>query len=178
MTCFRFALVASAVAVLLAANSDASAQDDNQPSLQTVTGKVARIIDGDSLRIVSDDDGQDVEVQLEGTDAPEFKQDYGQEATEVLKELIDTDKKIRVTWRTADNYGRILGHVHQDDKHINLEMVRRGASWHYKRYNKEEELAKAEEEARKAKRGLWKKADPVAPWDWRAKNRDSSENTK
>lgn len=155
-----------------------SAQDDKQPSVQTVTGKIARITDGDTLRIVSDNDGQDVEVQLEGTDAPEFKQDYGKEATEELKKMLHTDKPVKVTWRSADNFGRILGHVYQGDKHVNLEMIRRGASWHFKRYNKDEELAKAETEAREAKRGLWQQGDPTAPWDWRSKNRDSGETSR
>jgi len=31
-------------------------------------------------------------------------------------------------------------------------------------------LLKAQEEARKAKRGLWADEKPIAPWDWKSSN--------
>ena len=43
-----------------------------------------------------------------------------------------------------------------------------GLAWHYTRYSDDARLAAAEREARAARRGLWRDAAPVAPWDWRA----------
>src|SRR5690606_20767020 len=44
----------------------------------------------------------------------------------------------------------------------------------YAAYSNERELALAEQEARKARRGLWAAASPVAPWDFRASARSAS----
>ena len=132
---------------------------------ETVSGKVARIIDGDSI-LVTDSKSVEYEIQLEGIDAPELKQDFGKESTEGLSKLLK-DKTVRITWKSKDNFERLLAQVYEGDKHINMEMIKSGMAWHFKRYNKDEELAKAETVAREAKKGLWAKESPVAPWDFR-----------
>lgn len=50
-------------------------------------------------------------------------------------------------------------------------MIEDGWAWHYKKYNDEARLAKLELSARKAKRGLWADANPLAPWDFRARKK-------
>jgi micrococcal nuclease len=63
--------------------------------------------------------------------------------------------------------------VFVDDLDVNLELVRRGLAWWYRQYSpKDKELAPAEEEARKAKRGLWADAKPIPPWEWRKGRRE------
>lgn len=138
---------------------------------QEMTAPVKRVIDGDSI-LVSDpiDSSKELEVQLEGIDAPELKQDFGKEASIGLSKVIDK-KNVRITWKSKDNYGRLLGQVYLEKLHVNSEMLKQGLAWHFKRYNKSEELAKMEDEARAAKRGLWAKELPVAPWDYRRENR-------
>jgi endonuclease YncB( thermonuclease family) len=55
----------------------------------------------------------------------------------------------------------------------NLEQIKAGMAWHYKKYQKDQsiedrvEYARAEDEARAGKRGLWLDSEPVAPWDFR-----------
>lgn len=136
---------------------------------ESVEGKVTRIIDGDSI-LVTDSKSVEYEVQLEGIDAPEFKQEFGKEATDGLSKLIQ-DKTVRITWKEKDNFERLLAQVYDGDKHINIEMIKSGMAWHFKRYNKDEELAKAETVAREAKKGLWAKGSPIAPWDYRKANK-------
>ena len=46
-------------------------------------------------------------------------------------------------------------------------------AWHYKEYSKSKELAVAEDEARKAKKGLWTDKEPVPPWEYRKKEREA-----
>lgn len=59
------------------------------------------------------------------------------------------------------------------DTDVNLELFRRGLAWWYRHYApKDKELARAEEEARKAKRGLWADAKPIPPWEWRNGRRE------
>ena len=136
---------------------------------ETVDGKVTRIIDGDSI-LVTDSKSVEYEVQLEGIDAPEIKQDFGKESTEGLSKLLK-DKTVRITWKSKDNFERLLAQVYDGDKHINMEMIKTGMAWHFKRYNQDEELAKAETAAKEAKKGLWAKESPVAPWDYRKENK-------
>lgn len=152
-----------AVCVLfLAAISPVSADD-------TVEGKVTRIIDGDSI-LVTDSKSVEYEVQLEGIDAPELKQDFGKESTEGLTKLLK-GKTVRLTWKSKDNFDRLLAQVYDGEKHINMEMIKSGMAWHFKRYNKDETLGKAESEAKEAKKGLWAIESPLAPWDYRKENK-------
>lgn len=48
-------------------------------------------------------------------------------------------------------------------------MVRRGAAWVYRKYAKDQNLYVLEDEARAAKRGLWRlpEVQRVPPWEWR-----------
>jgi len=132
-------------------------------------GKVKKIIDGDSILVVDAKD-LEYEVQLEGIDAPELKQEFGKESSEGLSKMLK-DKPLKITWKMKDQYDRLLGQVYVDDLHINIEMLRSGMAWHFKRFNKSEELAKAETEAKDAKKGLWGTNSPMAPWDYRKENK-------
>ena len=145
------------------------ADDSKDQSEKEMTGKVKKVIDGDSL-IVIDSDNKEQELQLEGIDAPEAKQAYGKDATKALDKLV-AGKEVKVKWKSRDNFDRILGHVYVGDQFVNLEMIKIGAAWHFKRYNKDEEFAKAEEKAREVKLGLWNENEPVAPWDFRKNNK-------
>jgi endonuclease YncB( thermonuclease family) len=64
----------------------------------------------------------------------------------------------------------------------NLTQVHRGFAWHYKAYEREQvavdrsAYAEAENEAKAAQRGLWRDAEPVAPWDYRKAKRGDQEN--
>lgn len=136
---------------------------------ESVEGKVTRVIDGDSI-LVTDAKSVEYEVQLEGIDAPELKQDFGKESTEGLTKLLK-GKTVRLTWKSKDNFERLLAQVYDGEKHINMEMIKSGMAWHFKRYNKDESLAKAETEAKESKKGLWALESPVAPWDYRKENK-------
>ncbi len=132
---------------------------------ETVECKVTRVIDGDSLLVTDSKEGE-YEVQLEGIDAPEAKQEFGKESAEALEKMV-AGKSIKLTWKSKDNFGRPLAQVNDGEKHVNTEMLRAGMAWHFKKYNKDESLAKVENEAKAAKKGLWAKESPVAPWDYR-----------
>lgn len=136
---------------------------------ETMEAKVKRVIDGDSILVVDGND-MEFEAQLEGIDAPEMKQEFGKESLEALTKMLK-DQKVKLTWKSKDAYDRLLAQVYVEDKHINVEMLRSGMAWHFKRYNKSEELAKIELEAKQAKKGLWAKESPVAPWDYRKENK-------
>ena len=78
-----------------------------------------------------------------------------------------------VIYYKTDQYGRLVGKILIDGRDINLEQVKAGMAWHYKEYEREqtpadrELYAKAEDEARKARRGLWVDPEPIEPSQFR-----------
>ena len=72
-----------------------------------------------------------------------------------------------VEWKENDTYGRTLGKVRQDGVDVNLQMVKDGMAWHYKKYSKSSELSGAEAEAKAGKKGLWADPSPMPPWEFR-----------
>ncbi|MFM8188744.1 MAG: thermonuclease family protein [Pirellula sp.] len=136
---------------------------------EEITAKVIKVIDGDSIKVRTAA-GKEYEIQIEGTDAPELKQEYGKESSEALKKMV-FDSDVRVSWKKKDNFDRPLAQVYRGDKHVNAEMISSGNAWHFKRYNQSQALADLEIQAKKEKKGLWKLENPIAPWDYRKENR-------
>lgn len=147
-----------------------SAPAETEAKQEEMQGIVEKVIDGDSIKIREDGQDQIHEIQIEGTDAPEANQPYGKESADALRKWV-LERKVRITWTKKDNFGRRLAQVYVGDEHINQRMIRDGNAWHFKRYNQSKELAELEEQARKAKRGLWGTDNPQAPWDYRKENR-------
>jgi len=135
-----------------------------------VTWKVVGVSDGDTLTAL-DDDNKQHKVRLHGIDAPEIGQPFGTKSREALGRLA-MKKMATLHLHGRDRYGRDLARVEVDGRDVNLELVKDGLAWHYVRYDKSPELASAEREAREAKRGVWADDEAVAPWEWRATERD------
>ena len=136
-----------------------------------IRAKVVSVADGDTVTVLDAEKVQH-KIRLSGIDAPEKGQAFGAKSKERLSEKIG-EKEVVVKWKQKDRYGRVLGEIYLGDRHINLEMVQDGLAWHYKQYSKSKELAQAEDEARKAKKGLWadKDKEPVPPWEYRKMDR-------
>lgn len=137
----------------------------NQLQAETLAGKVVGVHDGDTITLLSPDKKQE-KIRLDAIDAPELHQDWGDRAKQALSAKV-FGKSATVEYKQRDRYGRIIGKVLCDGRDINLEMVKDGMAWHYKQYNKENIFARAEEDARAAKLGLWAGKNPVAPWEFR-----------
>ena len=135
-------------------------------------GKVVSIADGDTITVLDAEKVQH-KIRLQGIDAPEKKQAFGAKSKERMSEKVGGEEVV-VQWKEKDRYGRILGEVMLDKRHINLEMVQDGLAWHYTNYSKSKELAKAEAEARMGKKGLWVDKEPVPPWEFRKTEREKS----
>ena len=139
---------------------------------EELRGKVVSIADGDTIT-VQDADKVQHKIRLQGIDAPEKKQAFGTKSKERMSEKVGGEEVV-VQWKEKDRYGRILGEVMLDKRHINLEMVQDGMAWHYTTYSKSKELTKAEAEARMGKKGLWVDKEPVPPWEFRKTEREKS----
>lgn len=135
-----------------------------QATQQTITGKVVHVTDGDTVIVQS---GQiKTIIRLDGIDAPESDQQKGKESAGKLQELV-LDKEVSVSFSEKDKYGRTIGRIYVEDTWVNLEMVKSGYAWHYKKYSKDETLAEAEKAARKNEVGVWEDDKPVPPWRFR-----------
>jgi endonuclease YncB( thermonuclease family) len=128
-------------------------------------GTVISVTDGDSITVLKEDKTS-IKIRLEGIDCPETKQDFGTKAKQATSQLC-FGKKVRVVKTGEDRYKRTLAMVYVGDLCVNEELIRQGMAWHYKKYNKNPELARLENEARAAKIGLWSMDNAVAPWEFR-----------
>jgi endonuclease YncB( thermonuclease family) len=138
---------------------------------QTLTGRVVRIADGDTVTVLDATNTQH-RIRLQGIDAPESHQAFGTQSKKSLSDMI-FDKDVSVLYDKTDQYGRLVGTILLNGKDINLEQVKAGMAWHYKEYEREQSpedrelYARAEDEARSARRGLWVDANPVEPGEFR-----------
>lgn len=137
----------------------------------TLNGLIVGVTDGDTVTLLDKAQVQH-KIRLAGIDAPEKKQAFGMRSKENLSDLV-FNRQVTVETGKTDRYGREVGVVFVSGKDANLEQVRQGLAWHYKAYQKEQSetdkalYAHAEVEARAAKRGLWRDAEPVPPWEFR-----------
>ena len=131
------------------------------------TGTVARVIDGDTLRLGNGD-----KVRLIGVDTPETVHPnkpvecFGKEAAEFTRKFISGEEvtleyeySSGVSGNLRDKYGRLLAYVYRkrDNADLNAELVRQGYAHAYVSYpfSRMEEFRRYEREAREAGRGLW-----------------------
>ncbi|WP_051305817.1 thermonuclease family protein [Desulfogranum mediterraneum] len=131
-------------------------------------GYVLKVLDGDSLQIKRGN--RIYEIRLYGIDAPEYRQAYGQQARSYTSALT-LKKTVTVLPRDVDRYGRTVALVKSRGRLVNRELVRKGLAWVYPRYCRERKLCakldKDQQQARKARRGLWRGEHPQPPWQWK-----------
>jgi micrococcal nuclease len=139
-----------------------------------LTYRVVGVMDGDTIEVLRDNETR--RVRLHGVDCPEHNQPFGQRAKQFTSELA-FGQDVTLEVRDTDQYGRLVAEVFlEDGRSLNLELVRAGLAWHYKRYSKDPKLAAAELAAREAKLGLWSHGHPVPPWEWRREEREKRQN--
>jgi endonuclease YncB( thermonuclease family) len=144
-----------------------------QAQADTLVGIVSRVADGDTVTVLDSTKTQH-KIRLVGIDAPESKQAFGQVSKQSLADQV-AGQTVTVEWDKVDRYGRILGKVLLRGEDVNLKQIQRGLAWHYKAYEREQSIidraayATAENEAKAAKKGLWREAGALPPWEFRRK---------
>jgi len=168
--------------------SDYVIPDDIDLSIQerfadrTLLGKVVGVHDGDTATVL-DANKQQWKIRFNGIDAPELKMDFGNKSKQNLSDMI-FGKEVKVVYNKFDKYGRTVGTVFINGMDVNLEQIKAGFAWHYKKYEEEQNekdrkiYAEAEIAARDAKKGLWQMPNPTAPWDYRAQQKAKQEENR
>ena len=139
---------------------------------------VTHVADGDTLTVRPPGGGEETRVRLIGIDAPELNsRDGGRpdhwaaDARDYLRRRAD-DKHVTLRLEqtdTRDRYRRLLAYVYVGDSHnLNLDLVRDGHAYADRRFphSMRAQFERAESEARRAKRGLWKDVEEsqMPPW--------------
>lgn len=136
-----------------------------------ITGKVVGVHDGDTATVL-DAEKRQYKFRFNGIDAPELKMDFGQKSKQNLSDMI-FGKEVTVIFSKVDKYGRYVGNIFIDGKDVNLEQIKVGLAWHYKKYAGEQTekdrlaYSDAETKAKEAKLGLWAQLNPTPPWEYR-----------
>jgi endonuclease YncB( thermonuclease family) len=128
----------------------------------------AKVIDGDTVVVAEQ------LVRLHGIDAPELDKTFrwrgqqlvcGTMSLAALEALI-AGVEVRCQIIERDRHGRLVAKVYSPNGvDIGRRLVSAGWAVAYRRYSKD--YVAAEDEARKAKRGMWR-GTFVRPWEWRA----------
>jgi micrococcal nuclease len=127
--------------------------------------RVETVHDGDTVTCL-DEQGRPQKIRLQGIDAPEHGQPYGDAARRGLAGKL-AGGRVRVDAGARDQHGRLLGTLWIDDRDINRELVAEGLAWVYGGFAPDEELLEVEATARRQRRGLWADEKPVEPRRWR-----------
>ena len=144
-----------------------------------LTGRVTGVSDGDTITILGSG-YREYKIRLNGIDAPEKGQAYGQASKESLSRMV-YGREVRVIWQKQDRYGRILGRVYVGETDVNLSQLSTGLAWYYRKYERDvpardrATFDQMEEQARRSRRGLWSMGTPTPPWDYRAASRGGGE---
>ncbi len=160
----------------------------------TFAAKVVAVVDGDTL-VVRDERARRHEIRIAGVDAPEIRQPYGVRSRARLAELV-YGKRVTVSWYKRDRYDRVLAHVWLDLMEpcnappcpraidVGHAQITAGLAWHDREHLDEQgaeervRYARAEQEARSKRAGLWAEASPVPPWRYRHRSQYSEDRQR
>jgi endonuclease YncB( thermonuclease family) len=150
-------------------SSLATARADELPA-SVLAGTVIKVRDGDSLVVdlaggPAGGAANTIEVRLHGADAPESDQPGGAQARDFLRRRV-LNRRVEIEPVDQDRYDRMVGVVYRDGANVNAALVAAGHAWAYRRFLADvpgaDDFCRLEDEARKARRGLW--AQPTDRW--------------
>lgn len=128
------------------------------PPLAAQMAWVSWVMDGDTVLLVPEGEGDPVRLRIQGIDAPESCQPGGQAARDALIALV-LRRSVRVEADGQDSYGRQLGRLWLAGQDVGAEMVRSGMAWAYGFRTGRGPYAALQREAQRERRGLFSAPD-------------------
>lgn len=136
-----------------------------------LTGKVSKVIDGDTIELLAKENPYNhitkLKIRLYGIDAPELKQAYGKEAKKYLSALIILKQEVSLIIENKDKYDRFVGTIFLKGQDINKEMVKNGYAHAYESFSNKYLTEQAD--AKMFKLGLWQDERVMSPSEFRRK---------
>ena len=130
---------------------------------------VSHVTDGDTVWVRPEHGGPALQVRIEGIDAPELCQAFGNESRDALAKFV-ARKHVTVIPQGADNYRRTIARLRLGDEDVGAWMVSRGYAWSYRFRKDPGPYAREEARAKRIHAGLWKFAGPESPRDFRVRH--------
>ena len=87
-------------------------------------GRVVAVEDGDTIVVLDNANGM-YKIRLQGIDAPEGEQAFGDRSGQGLSEMV-SGKQVEIEWSKRDRYRRLVGKVLSDGSDIFLQQIRAG----------------------------------------------------
>jgi micrococcal nuclease len=161
-------LISITILLTSAVKSDEPISTDSAADIFTAIN----IKDGDSFDVLNLNN-QRLKIRLFGIDCPEYKQDFSAQAKRYTNDLI-YKKQIRLELIAEDRYQRSLANAYlSDGRHLNHELVKLGLCRWYQNYAPNDSVLRDLEAQAKSKRlGVWSLQNQIAPWDFRATERE------
>ena len=145
----------------------------NIVNAKTIEGLVVGVADGDTITVL-DQHMNTYKIRLQGIDAPEKKQAFGEKSKQSLNDLVH-GKQVHIEYDKEDKYGRMVGKVTLGDLDVCLQQLVLGMAWHYKKYQNEQPAtdravySDTEMKSKSLRLGLWADETPMPPWAFRKK---------
>ena len=145
----------------------------NFVNAKTMEGLVVGVADGDTITVL-DPQKNTYKIRLQGIDAPEKKQAFGEKSKQSLHDLVH-GKQVHIEYDKEDKYGRTVGKVTLGDLDVCLQQLVLGMAWHYKKYQNEQSAtdravySETESKSKSLRLGLWADDAPMPPWEFRKK---------
>ena len=131
-------------------------------TLRAQSGVVTRVVDGDTLWVITSASQPPLKLRIQGIDAPEICQPGGVQARDALKREV-LGKSVTVTSRAHDDYGRTVGTLHMQGQDMGRWMVVQGHAWVYSSRPQKAPYADEQRQAQSARRGVFSDAAALEP---------------
>lgn len=167
---------------LLALSALGGAQAALPEPPKQMQARVVSVQDGDTLTVM-DSKRKTFVVQMDGVDAPELDQPYGQSSKLHLERRI-LRKNVVLLWHKTTANGTLIAKVTMNNGDINLLQVRTGSAWTSGKVTVSNgdpdagRYASAQANAKAKLLGLWRGESTIAPSEWRKQKAASTEAPK
>ncbi len=142
---------------------------DLSAAREVFVGRVSFVSDGDTLWVQPEAGGPSRKLRIDGIDAPEICQAGGLESRDALAAYA-LDRRVEVTVRRYDDYGRGLARLVLEKRDLGAKMVSTGRAWSYRWRSSLGPYSSEEVMARQAELGLFAGHQPELPRDFRKRH--------